>query len=305
MADEADFIPMDPNGAPPVQTSFSPEGQTHPNITVSSSGVLTDEEKATLEALDKGEKVDGAEAPKEPLEGTPDGDKPQDDPADVDPTKDPKEPVEDAPKEPLTDDQIRENLKKAGGLYATPEYEPFALAFERNGDLTEEERAQAATDLKVGREMVDAFVDAQKGARAFAALQAKTSQEAVDAATAQATKDIHAVMGGEEAYGKFVEWSAQPGNLTKAEATAYNKALDTDPETAKVLLEGFKAKYEEAGNGAPARDITLRSPKGEPAATVEGYASRVEEQAFINSAEYNTPAGQVKHRARLAKTTSF
>lgn len=312
MADqeEAAFVPMDPNGAPPVQTSFSPEGQTHGNIVVNSSGVLTDEEKVTLEALDKGEKVEGDGTTKEDakaaLEGAPGGDTPKDDTTDGDTSKDPKDaPKDDAPKEPLTDDQIRENLQKAGGLYATPEYEPFAIAFERNGDLTEEERAKAAVDLKVDRNMVDAFVDAQKGARAFAKHQGEQATNQALEAQAKATQEIHAVMGGEEAYDKFITWSAEPGNLTPAEAKAYNKALDTDPETAKVLLQGFKVKYEEAGNGAPARDITLRTPKGEASGEVTGYASRKEEQDFINSAEYNTPAGQTKHRARLGKTTAF
>lgn len=189
-----------------------------------------------------------------------------------------------------SDDEIRASLKEAGGIFADPRYEAGALEFEKTGDVTEATRDKLASEFNVPRNAVDSFIEGQKAQRQMASSSATAAQ-------AKTISELHAVVGTEADYGKFMEWSKE--NLSAEEKAAYNNALDHAPDAAKVLLASFNAKYKAAGNGAP-RDLTEEAA-GATAKAATGYGSSAEMQADMSSKRYETdPAFRDQVAARVA-----
>lgn len=211
-----------------------------------------------------------------------------------------EKPAEEAPKG-RTDEEIKTALKEAGGIFADPNYEPFAIAFERNGDLTPAEITDAAAKFAGGNEeAIKSFLAVQKENAKLRSEQGSVSQMAIDTANATQAAALVAVIGDQAEWGKFQEWSAT--GLTKEEADTYNKS---DPETAKILLAAFKQRYQQAGYGKPGRDITK---EGQPSAEgsrggPQPYASNEEMTADIASKQYrDDPAFRAKVLARAGVT---
>lgn len=189
-----------------------------------------------------------------------------------------------------SDDEIKASLKEAGGIFADERYEAGAIEFERTGDVSPETRAKIAEAFGVPANAVDGFIEGQKALRAGATAAATADQ-------AKAIAEVHAVIGSEADYGKFMEWSKE--NLSNDEKVAYNEALDKAPAAAKVMLAGFNEKYKSAGNGAP-RDLTEEARGGTAAATA-GYASSAEMQTAMSDPRYESdPAFRAQVAAKVA-----
>lgn len=220
--------------------------------------------------------------------------------------KEPKqEDQEDKPKDApaeRTDDEIRASLKEAGGIYANPEYEPFAITFERKGDLTPEERTQASEKLGVPLDAVNSFVDLQKQARAVMAENATLKTSQAEAISGTQKNELFAVTGGGENYGKFAEWAKE--GLTDAQKATYDKA---DHATAKELLAGYYARFQQAGGGDGGRDLTAEgdvlSESQDKQGQVKPYASTAEQLADQNDPRYDKDPGfRAKVIARIGAT---
>lgn len=251
--------PLNPNEAPA-------EGKAAPFGTIGDKVFQTQDEFLAWNAEQTGTPLPPKEA------GAEDG------PAKEEPKADP---AKDAPKEDArSDDDIRASLKAAGGIYADPNYEAAAIEFERTGDVSDETLAATAKAFNVDVATAKAFVEGQKAQRTLAA----TSGEA---SVVQLTSDLHKAAGGEAEFTKFLAWGAE--NLTQAEQDSYDKALASDPETAKVLFNAFNERFKAAGNGPSPRDLTMEAQGSSTApASVQGYASQAEQSAAMNDPRYET-----------------
>lgn len=200
-----------------------------------------------------------------------------------------------------TDEEIIADLQAAGGLYADPKYQPHALIFEKTGDLTPEQRQQAATDLNVPLEYVNTFVDQSKQLRQVASSASETSKALVDNLTATARTERLEVIGGEQHFESFNKWASDPANVKPAELKAYNEA--PNEATARALLSKFAEAWKQAGNGPGGRDLTQEGrQEGEGASGgVQGYASQAEMLEDMGKPQYKSdPAFRNKVAARVA-----
>lgn len=246
-----------------------------PYATVGDKTFANQEELSTWYDQTQKERLDaeglGDEAPKDPTDG-----------------KAPKEEPKDGEPVARTDDEIRASLKEAGGIYADPNYEAAALEFEKNNGVVSPETIKATAEgFGVSEDYVKAFIDAQKTARDAQAALATQRTDQLSAAEMAVQADLHEVVGGAKAYGDFSEWAKE--NLTPAQQKAYDKALDdTDPTTAKVLLEAYAAKWKASGDGPRPRDITHEGVPSGKSGGAEGYASSEEMQKDMRDPRYQT-----------------
>lgn len=117
-----------------------------------------------------------------------------------------------------------------------PRLVPYTEELSTKGELSPESVTKAAKEFGVSEEMVRTYVSGLSSAQAV--LMA----------------DFHAVAGSPDDYAAFAEWA--PTGLTEAQLNAYNKSLDADPDTAKVLLAQYVGAWKAAGGGPGPRDLS-------------------------------------------------
>jgi hypothetical protein len=127
---------------------------------------------------------------------------------------------EEAPQETQTEEQpqTQEELEKATGL----DLNPFYKEFEDNGELSQES-FETLNTLGLPKEVVETYIAGQ--------------QSIADSMTA----DIYNTVGGEQEYRSMMEWASN--NLSENDIQAYNNALETDINSAKLTLKGIQAQY--------------------------------------------------------------
>jgi hypothetical protein len=81
------------------------------------------------------------------------------------------------------------------------------------------------------KEMVDGYIEGQK------------------ARATQLRSTLASEVGGEESLGQLIQWAS--ANLTNAEIDAYNSALESGTEAAKLALRGINAKFSAARGSDP------------------------------------------------------
>lgn len=202
-----------------------------------------------------------------------------------------------------TDDELKANLKAAGGLYADPRYEAAAIEFERSGVITDATRDKLALEFGVERSIVDSVIEGQVSRRSEGLTKAAAAQTKAEADQQAAIADVTSVVeGGAEGYGKFIEWASKA--LSPAQKEAYNKALDSDPLVAKELLRGYNETFKASGFGPGPRDIAEEASQGgSEGDAIQGYASQAEQQAAIRDPRYKKDAAYRKEvEGRIAKS---
>jgi Ca2+-binding RTX toxin-like protein len=194
-----------------------------------------------------------------------------------------------------SDDAIKARLKEAGGIYADDRYAPFALEFEKTGDLTADSVKKAAEAFNIPQDFVQEFINNAKVAKTAAQQSAgQPSPEQVRMATA-----IVEIVPDEAGYKAILEWGKD--NLSAPEKTAYDSALNRgDVDTAKALLTGFQQRFNASGNGPGPRDVTKEGQGGDSGGT-PGFASSAEMQAAMRDPKYaNDPAYRRTVELRVA-----
>lgn len=149
------------------------------------------------------------------------------------------------------------------------------------GDLTDEQKAEAASIWNVPPAFVDTYLNGLKGEAASVAAP------------------FYEAAGGEDVYKQFSSW-AKEGGLSADEIAAFDKGLDTDP--VKTIKEAT-AKWRAAGGGE-ALDVTRSKEGGRETAAVEGYGSEAEMIRDMNDPRYaNDPAfrASVERKVSAAK----
>jgi len=159
---------------------------------------------------------------------------------------------------------------------ARPLFEEFA----RSGDLSDEQRDEAAKTFGVTREMVDIYV---KG------FQSNTEAELAP---------LYEAAGGKTTVDEFTAWAK--ANYTPEQMEAYDKGLTTDPT--KTVTEAI-ALWRSEGN-APVTDVTRNGASGgNQGAAYEGYASEAEQTAAMSDPRYRTDEAYRKGvEAKVGKT---
>lgn len=176
------------------------------------------------------------------------------------------------------DDALKARLKEAGGIYADERYEPFAVEFEKTGDLSAEALKKAAETFGIPEAFVKSFVDSQKAARSVQPGQPTAND--VKLATA-----IIEVVPNETDYRALLAWGKE--GLSAQEQAAYNQALDrADEVTAKALLRDFNTRFLASGNAPGPRDVTREGTGAAPTGGTTGFASSAEMQTAINDPRY-------------------
>lgn len=207
------------------------------------------------------------------------------------PTDEPKvyKTLEEVPAERI--EEIKGNLKTAGGLFADPRYETAALEFETLGSVSDATKAATAEAFGVPVEAVQQFIDGQLAQRQLASAQPKGAAqgEPTAAEIALGVEIVKAFPGdnAEADYTAFMQWGKT--GLSASEQAAYNAALNRgDTATVGVLLQAFKGKYAAEGNGPGPRDLTTEAQAGNQAPEVKGFASSDEMTKAMADPRYKT-----------------
>jgi hypothetical protein len=152
--------------------------------------------------------------------------------------------------------------------------------YEESGALSEDSLAKLA---KVGipKEMVDDYIAGQEAR-----------------AVAQVGK-VHALVGGEAEYKALLTWAA--ANVSEADKAVFNKNINGDFDSQKLVVEALQGKYIKAVGSAPKLLV------GEGAPPVgSGYESRAQMTADMSDPRYaKDPAFRAKVEQKVAKTTAF
>lgn len=154
----------------------------------------------------------------------------------------------------------------------------FSAEYQKDGKLSDDSYAKLAA-AGYERGIVDQFIAGQ------VAMAQLTTQQ------------VHAAAGGEEAYGKMVEWAST--GMTPAEIAAYDAAMDGTPEQRLLAVNGLKARYE----AAMGRDPKLLGGGNPNTGGAQPFRSSAEVTAAMRDSRYRTdPAFRAELERRLSVT---
>jgi hypothetical protein len=182
----------------------------------------------------------------------------------------------DAVKPGTTPEGIAEGVVAEAGLDMTT----LSTEFAEKGELSAESLAKLA---KVGipKEMVDDYIAGQEAR-----------------AVAQVGK-VHALVGGEAEYKTLLTWAA--ANVSEADKAVFNKHINGDFDSQRLVVEALHGKYIKATGSAP----KIISGEATPPST-SGYESRAQMTADMSDPRYaKDPAFRAKVEQKVAKTTAF
>ena len=103
------------------------------------------------------------------------------------------------------------------------EYNAFVEDYLANGGALSDDAYAALEDAGIGRDLVDSFINGQE------AVLDDMRSTAFD------------VVGGRETYEDMVSWAAD--TLSPREVNAFNRALETDMDTALFAIQGLYSQY--------------------------------------------------------------
>lgn len=174
-----------------------------------------------------------------------------------------------------TTEQLVESAQKAG-----VDLKALGDEFAKNGKLSDTSY-KALADKGFTKESVDSYIAGQQ------ALATQTRTELVES------------VGGEETFGKMIEWAKAA--LSPEDQVAYNSAVESGNKAlAKMALEGLHARYTAAVGSEP------ELINGEAAAAssgVKGYESQAQIIAAMSDPRYATDdAYRRSVEQRMAKT---
>jgi len=187
--------------------------------------------------------------------------------------KDSSEPSKDEPKksDDLSIDKAEQAVESAG-LDMTN----LQQQYNENGQL-DESSYESLQKAGIPKDYVDAFIKGQ------------------EAIAQQTSNSIKQEVGGEESYKNMTEWASN--NLTEAEQTAYNKAVNGgDIEQTRLAVQGLNARYKSAEGVEP----TLQTGQRPSTSNASGYRSWAEVTTAMNDTRYaNDPAYRNDVQAKL------
>jgi hypothetical protein len=158
--------------------------------------------------------------------------------------------------------------------------EKFSKEFADTGAISEASFAEL-DKLGYPRSVVEQYIE---GARAIASKQ---------------QTEIYGLVGGEQAYGKLVEWAAEA--MAPDEIEAYNKVISgNDPATVKFAVQSLRARYESAAGTKEPRFVAA-SGRSAPS----GYESVAQLMEAMGDPRYKTDEAFRNEVARKLSVSSI
>lgn len=176
-----------------------------------------------------------------------------------------------------------EGLAKSYGELERGRTKPADQAAEGDADPAADASADAATDSVVARAAAEFEQDGQLSDATYDAL----AEQGIDRATVdnyvagiQAQQLLaYTAVGGEDNYGKMVQWAAS--HLTESELTAYNEAVGSgDPNAILAAVQGLNSRF------AQERSVEPGMLEGGRPVTIEGFSSSAEMKAAMADPRY-------------------
>ena len=143
--------------------------------------------------------------------------------------------------------------EKLGNLFKDSEIDPWSISkhFHDNEGTITEEMYSSLEGAGLSRASVDAYLAGRAAQEGYAEQAPDLSEKDVDS--------IKATVGGDEEYGKIVNWAAD--NLSKDVIESFDDLISTGNIGAiKLAVNGMKAQYEDA-NGYEGRMLTGKAPQ--------------------------------------------
>ena len=162
--------------------------------------------------------------------------------------------------------------------------------FSEKGELTPETIEKFSS--MSSRELVEAYLEVQDSLP-------QVQSQAADIADAQ-VNDIKNFAGGEQAYGKLVNWAGE--NLGQADIDAFDQIVGTGSvEAIKLAVSGLKSQYDNA-NGYEGQMYTGKAPK----TSQDTFRSQAELVAAMSDRRYdNDPAYRQDVMAKLERSDNL
>ena len=130
-----------------------------------------------------------------------------------------------AEEENKTEEQLK--IEKETGL----DLDPYYKEFEEKGELAQESYDKL-NKLGLPKDLVDSYIEGQK------------------ALTTNQTQAIYNEVGGQEKYGKVIEWATN--NLEQTEVEAFNSVMDKgNTAEMKLAIQGLNARYMKSEGSEP------------------------------------------------------
>jgi len=151
----------------------------------------------------------------------------------------------------------------------------------RNQDFTfTDEQYNELEKMGLPKAFVDRYAEGQKAV-----------------AEAQANQ-LMSIVGGQEAYQAMAEWAQQ--SLSQAEIEAFDKALEVNPETARMAIQGLHAQYTKAVGKSP------ELVQGNQALSGSGYyKSMAEVREAMKDPRYKTDSAYRESVAQKLNNSSI
>lgn len=157
------------------------------------------------------------------------------------------------------------------------DYTSFVQDYQANGGELSEEAYAALEEAGLSSELVDSFI---------------AGQEAVVQDMRETAYDI---VGGEAEYTDMIEWAQ--ANLGETEINAFNRALETDMDSALFAIQGLASVYRS--------DVGVEPQlfEGTPATSAGAFSSVAELTAAMKDSRYESdPAYRQSVAAKLSRS---
>ncbi len=122
--------------------------------------------------------------------------------------------------------EIQQQAEESTGL----DLQEYFDEYQDKGELTQESYDKLA-EQGLGKQIVDDFIAGQ------------------NARVANETREVAAVVGGEDNLNAVLEWAGE--NLSEAEINAYNSATQQGKDSAKLALQGLYSRYTAENGSSP------------------------------------------------------
>lgn len=191
-----------------------------------------------------------------------------------------------------TEEAAEETAEEVKPIESPEWVSKYVTEFEETGELSSESVESLKTEYKIPEALINNYVQLAKQNRDFAtqATEAKFNSEVITAA------------GGKAEYDRLVKYAGE--NLSEAEVTAYNKALDSkDVEKVSLYLENFKLKSGTTNSVKPSTK-TGGKASGSTGGGVKPFKSQAEAQKAMDDPKYLRDEAYTKEvEQRVFKST--
>lgn len=199
---------------------------------------------------------------------------------------------ENKPDDKPDDKEAAEKAAIEAAQKAGVDFTPWVDEFNETGDVKPESRTAIAEALKKVPAFANLPVD-------------EIVNDYIEGRKVSVSNDVGLMVeeaGGQEQLDAMRQWAADPKNFPRAEAEAFNKAINSnDRHAALFAIRGLRAKYEASNSVDPARRL---NGEGNPSPTSSGFRSTAEMVRAMQDPRYQTDEAyrnEVRDRIKLSR----